>query len=293
MYATLEPCSHYGKTPPCVNSIIKSRVSRVFFSVNDPDKRTFLKSEKILNKKGIRVSKGLLKNDSLKFYKSYILNKKKNIPYLASKIALSKDLYSKDKAKKWITNKLSRGRVHLLRSIHDSILTSLKTVKDDDPMLNCRIKGLEKYSPCRFILDKNLDIPIFSKIVKSSKKYKTIIFHNSEKINKIKLLKRREIKMIKISLNKDKTFDLKKVLNKIFILGYSRVFLESGYKLNYSFLKLGLINTFYLFVSDKFLKKNGLKSFNKIINYINKNKKNKTQKTVNLDNEKLFLIDLK
>ncbi len=91
---------------------------------------------------------------------------------------------------------MSRGRVHILRAAHDSILTSIKTINDDNPTLNCRIKDLEKRSPSRFILDKNLEILMNSQIVKSAHKYKTYLFYNRGTKNKIQKLKRKKIKLI-------------------------------------------------------------------------------------------------
>ena len=104
------PC---GKTPPCVNKIISSKIKRVVYSINDPDLRTSGKSFKILNSKKIKVKKNLLKNSSKLIYKNYFYTKMKNKPYIYGKIAISKDYYLKDKKKFYITNKKSLETAHI------------------------------------------------------------------------------------------------------------------------------------------------------------------------------------
>ena len=110
----------------------------------DPDYRSYNKSEKKLLQNNIKVKKGILLSDTKIFYKSYLKYKSKGLPYVAGKMAVSKDFFTKNIKNKWITNKFSRGRVHLMRSCHDCILTSVKTIIYDDPKLTCRILGLEK-----------------------------------------------------------------------------------------------------------------------------------------------------
>ena len=142
LYVTLEPCSYYGKTQPCTNLIEKSGVKKVFFSINDPDLGSYDKSSKLLRNKKIIVKKGTCALELNLFYRSYIKSKKSLLPFVTCKLAISKDFFTKNNKKKWITNELSRGRVHILRAVHDSILTSIKTINDDNPTLNCRIKDL-------------------------------------------------------------------------------------------------------------------------------------------------------
>ena len=127
LYSTLEPCAHQGKTPPCVNIIIKKRIKSVFFAFEDPDLRTFKKAKKILESKGIK-SKLIPTRNYSKFYKSYFLNRKKSQPYVSAKIAISKDYQTINMRYKWITNNHSRKVVHLLRSQHDCIISTSKTI---------------------------------------------------------------------------------------------------------------------------------------------------------------------
>ena len=292
LYVTLEPCSHYGKTPPCVKYIIKKKIKKVFFSIKDPDLRSFDKSKNLFNKERISTNVGLLKKEVEIFYRSYLKSKSDNLPFVTSKIALSKDFYTINKNKKWITNIYSRGRVHLLRSYHDCIITSSKTIMYDNPRFTCRIEGLKDKSPSRIILDRKLKIKIKSKIIKEAKYYPTIIFYNETKKRKINLLKKFKIKFYKIPLDKDGNLNLKSSLIKAKELGFSRIFLESGIKLTTSFLAKNLIDDFIMMISNHKLGKNGGGNIKNYLNKFLRGKRKKIEK-VNLFGEKLLSYKLK
>jgi len=287
LYVTLEPCSNYGKTNPCVLNIIKNKFKKVYFSIKDPDVRSFNKASKVLRKNKIAVNIGISSNKIKKFYKSYIQSKKSKIPFVTCKLASSRDYYTINKSGKWITNEFSRGRVHIMRSQHDSIITSSKTVNIDNPVLNCRIKGLEKKSPSRIILDNYLKILTNSKVVKDSSKYRTIIFYNKKNVKKITQLKKKGIKTYRIPLNAKGDLDLREVLIKAKKLGFYRIFLESGIELASNFLKEGLVNDLKIFISNNKLKRNGTGNIKKYFKTLLKEKKYIVEK-VNLMDEKLI-----
>ena len=292
LYVTLEPCSHYGKTPPCVKTIAKNKIRRVFFSIKDPDSRSYNKSIKYLKKNKIKARHGILSFNIKDFYKSYLKNKKTNLPFVTSKIAISKDFYTINKKKKWITNKYSRGRVHLMRSCHDCILTGINTILLDNPRLTCRIDGLEKNSPSRVILDKELKIPVTSNIVRYAGRFSTIVFYNRSNQRKIKILKSLKVKLFKVPLSKDKNFDLENILIRIKALGFSRIFLESGLNLTTNFLNEGLVDVLQLFISGENLGNNGNGSFKKNMELFLK-KKRFIREKVNLFNDKLVTYQIK
>jgi len=292
LYTTLEPCSNYGKTPPCVKKIIKSKIKKVFFSINDPDARSFKKSRKKFNKNNIYVKNNINYQKTYFFYRSYIKSKKKTLPFVTAKIAVSNDFYTVNKKKHWITNEYSRGRVHLLRSFHDSLLTSSNTIIKDNPTLTCRINGLEHTSPARIILDKNLRIPINSKVVTTAKKNKTIVFFEKRKLNKINKMRNLGVELIRISCDQTNTFNLRDVLIKIKSLGFSRIFLETGLKLTEAFLKNSLVDDFHLFISNRKLRLNGKNSFKKNMRFFKRCKKISDNK-VNLLGDSLLSYRLK
>ena len=276
MYVTLEPCNHYGKTPPCTDSIIKSGIKSVFFSIKDIDNRVRGKSFAILKKNNIRVKKGLLKNEANDIYESYIINRKDKLPYVTGKIAISKNKLIYSKGVKRITNKISDKFSHYLRFKNDAIMISCKTLNTDNPRLDCRLKGYEHYSPKRIILDKNLEINLSSFIFKSANKNNTIIFYNSFNKTKIKILKKKGISLIKCKLDNKKQFDLKMILKKTFMRGVRNLLIEGGDKVTKNFLKKRLINQFYLFKSPKKLSKSKKHLIFTSINILNSRYNKKT-----------------
>ncbi len=292
LYSTLEPCSHYGKTPPCVKAIIKNKINKVFFSVNDPDYRSFKKSFNILKKNSIKVNKGILKKEVSDFYRSYINYKKKSLfPFVTCKLAVSKDFYTIDTRSRWITNKFSRGRVHLMRANHDCIITTSKTINTDNSLLTCRVNGLYSRSPSRIILDSKLKVNINSKIFKEAKKFKTIIFYNKIDKKKINTLKKHNVKLYKVNINKDGSFNLKDLLTKVKKLNFSRIMIESGIHLIKNLLKNNLINEFKIFISKKNLTNKGRGNAKFLIKLL-KNKRKVIEK-VNLFDDKLFSYKIK
>ena len=262
MYITLEPCNHYGKTPPCTKNIVKNKISEVYYSIDDIDVKVKGKSYSILKKNNINVKKGLLKKEALNLYKSYYINRKKQLPYIIGKIALSKNKIIYSDTTKRITNKISDKLTHYLRFKSDGILITSKTLNIDDPKLNCRLEGYTKFSPKRIILDKNLKINLKSYVVKSIKNENTIIFYNSNNKTKKNFLIKKGAFLINQPTQRNENFDLKKILKKLYTLGIKNLLVEGGDKLTKSFLQKKMFNEFYTFKSsENLLKKNKYVNF--------------------------------
>ena len=255
MYVTLEPCSHTGQTQPCTNLIIRSKVSEVFYSIKDIDKRVRGKTYKTLKSRNIKVKIGLLKDRVNQFYLPYFFNRKNNLPYVSGKIAISKNnlIYSKNKKK--ITNTLSDRFTHYLRLKNDSILISYKTLNIDNPKLNCRLKNMENFSPQRIILDNSLKMNIKSYLFKTANKDNTIIFYNKAHKSKILKFKRKKIKLIKSKIDKYKRFDISIIMKKLYDFGCRNLLVEGGNELTKNFLSKKIFNQFYLFKSSVKLSK--------------------------------------
>ena len=255
MYVTLEPCNHYGQTPPCTKEIIKNKIKEIIYSVDDIDKKVKGKSFKILDINNIIVKKGLLSKEVNKFYEPYFFNRKNNIPYVTGKIAVSKNDLIYSKGTKRITDIHSDKLTHLLRYKNDSLMISYKTLNEDNPKLNCRLDGLHKFSPKRVILDNNLEMNISSYIFKTANKDNTIIFYNKADKTKISIFKKKSIQLIKSTLLKNENFDIKLILKKLYSLGCRNLLVEGGNDLSHSFIKKKLFNQFYLFKGTKNLSK--------------------------------------
>ena len=287
VYLTLEPCSHYGETPPCTKALIKSRVKKVNYSIEDIDRRSFKKSKKILNLNKISTKSGLLSKEVKILYKHYNYVKKKKYPYITGKLACSSDFHIL-RNNTIITNKHSRKVSHLLRYKNHGILTSYKSINIDNPKLTCRLNGLERLSPRILVIDKDLKINVKSYIVNNSKKLNTIIFHNSKNFKRIKKLKKKGLKLIHQEVEKDGYINLKKLFKNIYNLGIYTLLVECGKSLTYKILSKKLFNEFYLFKSDKKLNNKGKINVLNINKNLNKNFKYKKYVNTYLDKDTLI-----
>ncbi len=284
LYVSLEPCSHFGKTPPCVGLIIKKKIKKVFFPKQDPNLITSGKSFKILKRNGIKVKSNLKVNRFNNFYRSYIINIKKNSPLIDAKIAISKDLFTKNTTTKLITNKNSRNVGNYLRSEYDALITTYKTINDDNPSFDCRIDGLRHKSPDLIIIDRNLKIKKKLKIFEKKLKRKIFLITSSNNQKKIKFLKSKKINVIYF-----KKLEAKEDFQGLFIFlkkkGHSRIFVESGVKFLSFLIMNNFIHNIYVFVSKNQIKKKGKKS---IKGNIRKRLKLNRMVHINLDGDKLF-----
>ena len=288
LYLTMEPCTHYGLTPPCTNLIKKKGIKRVYYSFNDIDERTANKSKKVLNKKNILVRRVRL-NSFKDFYQSYYSIKKDVIPLVDAKIAISKDYYSIQKGSKWITNHLSRKRVHLIRSEYDCILSTSKSINKDNSLLNCRLKGFDDKKPDLIIIDLNLKVKKTLNLFKISKKRRILIITSSTNKRKILYFKKKGIKIIFVKSLKTKSnfISLFMILKK---RGYNRLLVESGLIFLNTLIKNKLVSNLYLFQTEKKLGKTGINnSTSKFIKQMNL--KNKIK--VNLNGENLYKLEIK
>jgi len=282
MYVTLEPCTHYGITPPCTNLIKKKRVKKVYYCFEDPDIRTYKKAKIVLNNRIKKIKK--IDDRNKDFYKSYFLNKKYKLPFIDAKIAISKDFSTISKKNKWITNSRSRKVSHLIRSKYDCIISTSASINKDNSLLNCRIKGLNNFKPDLVIIDRKLRLKKNLALYSLTKKRKTYLLTTSNNSKQTSFLKKRNIKIIKLNslLTKDDFFNL---FRKLFQLGKRRILIESGLIFLNQLLKMNFINNLYIFKSNTKLRSNGFN--NSKINLI-KNLKISKQVNVNLNNDKLL-----
>ena len=288
LYVTLEPCTHYGITPPCTNIIAKKGVKRVYFSFDDSDKRTAKRSKKKLRKKKIKVYKKL-NNNFKDFYQSYFLNQKHNTPFIDAKIAISKDYLTINKKAKWITNSLSRRRTHLIRSEYDAIISTSKSINKDNSLLNCRLAGFNSNKPDLIIIDLMLKIKTNLSLFKNINKRKILIVTSISDSKKISYLRKKGVKIILIeSLDSKKDFiNLFKILRKY---AYNRILVESGLIFLNKLLKENLIFNLYVFQKSSKLGRNGRNNTsNKLLKKLTLKKK----VNVNLSGDKLYKIKFK
>ena len=176
VYVTLEPCSHYGRTPPCANALVEAGVARVVISLTDPDPRVSGRGIAILREAGIIVETGLMEEEGRRALAAYLTRQTKGRPHVTLKLAVSADgMLGRRGEEVSITGPEARAQVHRLRAEGDAILVGIGTVLSDDPELTVRISGLEKRSPTRIVLDRRLELPLDSKLVKSASDVPVIV----------------------------------------------------------------------------------------------------------------------
>ncbi|MEM8799817.1 MAG: bifunctional diaminohydroxyphosphoribosylaminopyrimidine deaminase/5-amino-6-(5-phosphoribosylamino)uracil reductase RibD [Pseudomonadota bacterium] len=165
-YVTLEPCAHFGKTPPCAAALINSGIRRVVSAVEDPDERVAGRGHAMLRHAGISVDIGLCAEAAHAANLGFILNRTLKRPFVTAKVATSLDarIATVTGASKWITGEPARAHGHLMRAKHDAILIGAGTLRADNPILNCRLSGLEARSPIRVIVSSSGDLPEKAKL---------------------------------------------------------------------------------------------------------------------------------
>lgn len=251
LYVTLEPCCHYGKTPPCTEAIISSGISKVYVGIMDPNPLVAGKGIAILRNNGIAVQVGLLEEECRsqnKIFLHYIQNR---TPYVAFKYAMTLDgkIATVTGASRWITNEKSREYVHNLRGTYTAIMVGIGTVLADDPMLNCRL--VEGRDPIRIVCDSHLRIPINSRIVTTAGNIRTIIATCESDSSKTRPLVEKGCEILEVPKDSNGSVDLPVLMSRLGELNIDSVMIEGGSSLGFAALKSQIINKIYAFIAPK------------------------------------------
>ncbi len=251
MYVTLEPCCHYGKTPPCTEAIIESGIKKVFVGCTDGNPIVENKGIDILRKNGIEVIVGVLEKECRKLNEIFFHYIKCGRPFVIMKYAMTADgkIASYTGHSKWITGELARKHVHKIRNRVSGIMAGIGTVLADDPLLTCRIEG--GVNPTRIICDSSLKIPYDCNIIKTAGDVKTYIAvsqnHDEEKRKRLE-----DLGAEFIICGKEQT-DIKEILNVLGKKKIDSVLIEGGGKLNFSALSANTVNKVYSYIAPKIL----------------------------------------
>lgn len=254
LYVNLEPCNHYGKTPPCTDLIIRSGIKKVFIGMQDPNPQVNGKGTEILRKNGIEVETGLLEAEceSLnEFFIKYIIT---GTPFVLLKYAMTLDgkIATVENASRWITGEKSRKIVHELRHSMGSVMVGADTVIYDDPMLNVRLKRKHIKSPLKIIADSTLRIPTTSKVFAMEPQLCLIVTTERADKNKAATMRRMGAQIL-ICPDKDNRVDLEFLFQSLGRMGIAAVLLEGGSTLAFSALKYGLVDKVAAFIAPKIL----------------------------------------
>ncbi|MBN2801838.1 MAG: bifunctional diaminohydroxyphosphoribosylaminopyrimidine deaminase/5-amino-6-(5-phosphoribosylamino)uracil reductase RibD [Deltaproteobacteria bacterium] len=254
IYVTLEPCCHYGKTPPCTDAIIAAGISRVVVGMLDPDEKVKGTGIKILSE-SCDITTGVLETDCKNMLEGYIHHRTCKLPFVHLKSAITLDGFTATKSgdSKWITDETSRTIAHNIRSESDAVLVGINTVLKDDPDLTVRLcKGI---NPVRIVLDTNLKIPMNSKLVNTAGTLSdVIIIHkNGADLKKIEALHNKNVKTIENPVDASGYLDLKNLISEFNNMGFLKIMVEGGATVTGSFIRQNLADKLSLFIAPKII----------------------------------------
>lgn len=252
LYVTLEPCSHYGKTPPCTKLIISSKIKRCVIATLDPNPLVSGQGVKQLEEAGIEVIIGVLENEARNLNKVFFKYIENKIPYIFIKAGITLDgkIATQSFSSQWITNSLARNKVEKYRNFFSGILVGANTVVQDNPSLRCKVLG--NRNPYRLILDKDLIISEKYSIISNNEDQKTFIITSEKNINleKFQLFSEKfSIKFITFSENEN----LKDILKKIGSYNIDSILVEGGSGVISSFFKEEIYDGGEIIIAPKIL----------------------------------------
>jgi diaminohydroxyphosphoribosylaminopyrimidine deaminase/5-amino-6-(5-phosphoribosylamino)uracil reductase len=248
LYATLEPCSHHGKTPPCAEAIIAAGIARVVSAIEDPNPEVAGQGDAMLRAAGIEVTTEVCAEEARRAHAGHIRRILDGRPHVTLKLAVSSDgkagLAGRRPAR--ITGEESRARVHLMRAMNDAILTGIGTVLSDDPALTCRLPGMAAQSPVRVVLDQSLRLPPSAKLVQTARQVPVwVICGEDAPANRERALAELGV-IVQRTEAGESGLDLHAVLQALATRGITRLMVEAGPRLCAAFLRSDLIDEAYL-----------------------------------------------
>lgn len=253
MYVTLEPCCHYGRTPPCTQAILEQKIAKVVTGSRDPNPQVAGKGIQILRQAGVEVVEDFMREECDSLNPVFFHYITAGTPYVVMKYAMTADgkIATRTGASRWITGEESRALVHEMRHNYMGIMAGIGTVLADDPMLNVRTEG--KKSPVRIICDSNLRIPEGSQICRTAGEYKTIVAcgHVTGAVKeKAERLKHMGVEVVSMPDSEGRV-DLCRLMECLGGQGLDSVLLEGGARLNDSALQAGIVQEVNVFVAPK------------------------------------------
>jgi diaminohydroxyphosphoribosylaminopyrimidine deaminase / 5-amino-6-(5-phosphoribosylamino)uracil reductase len=247
VYVTLEPCAHHGQTPPCANALVEAGVARVVAAAVDPDPRVCGAGFTHLERHGIEVTRSILESEARAVNAGFLKKVIDGRPLVALKIAETLDgrIADANGNSRWITSVEARRHGHLLRAKYDAIMVGIGTVLADDPLLICRLPGLETRSPIRVVLDSKLQLPRDSQLVRTAQNNPLIVFTLVQSGGGDLIASGVEIERFQTGENGFPA--IAAVLTSLANRGVTRLLVEGGSRVHASFLKSGLTDLLHLF----------------------------------------------
>jgi len=252
-YVTLEPCSHHGRTPPCVDALLAAGVSRVVYAIGDPDPRVNGRGEKLLRKAGVKVEAGLLEREAEAINAGFLMRNRRGRPFIRLKSAASLDGATAlaNGASQWITSEAARADVQHWRARSSALLTSAATVLADDPRLDVRIDTPRQ--PLRVVLDRRRQVDRKARILKPPGE--VLLFTAAKPRERVKADERMGAARVERVRVLRGHLDLARVFEKLGELAINEVLVECGPRLAGALFVAGLVDEWLLYLAPKLLGK--------------------------------------
>ncbi len=257
LYVNLEPCTHHGKQPPCVEAIVKSGIKRVVVGTLDANPQVHGQGIRFLKNHGVEVAHGILQDACYELNAGFFKHIKTGLPYVTLKIAQSLDgrITAADGSSQWISSMASRRYTHRMRSECDAILAGIGTVLSDDPELNVRlVKGPQ---PRRVVLDSRLRMPLSARLLNDSQAKRSIIAsvdsNDDKKLEKIRQIESRGAEVWLLPQDKEGRVELMSLCRRLGENGVTSLLVEGGAQIFSAFLRAGLVDKLAVFIAPKIL----------------------------------------
>ena len=256
VYVTLEPCAHYGRTPPCARTLVERKVGKVVMAMLDPNPLVAGKGAAILRQAGIPVEVGLLSKEAARLNEVFIKNMMVEKPFITAKLAQSLDgrIASRTGKSQWITNDWARSKGHYLRSIYDGILVGINTIITDNPLLTCRIEREAHdapHQPVRIVLDTYGRIPETALVLTDKTSPTIVVTTTLCDTDKMRRLKDMGARVILAPLGSDGHIDLPQMLDLLWQENIRSILVEGGSTVQGSFFDHKLVDKIYAFLGNK------------------------------------------
>lgn len=262
MYVTLEPCSHFGKTPPCSHAIVEKGITRVVVGILDPNPLVAGKGIEYLQKAGIEVECGVLQDEAKRQNEAFLKYITKKEPYVIMKAAMTLDgkIASHTLSSKWVTGEIARDYVHELRHRVSGIMVGVGTVLADDPSLTTRRCHGAGKDPIRIVVDSFARIPETARMLNQSSDAQTIIAV-TEQADAEKLRRLEAMGAIIICVpSRNQRVDLNALMIELGKREIDSILLEGGSELNFAALEAGIVDKLSIFIANKVIGGNSAKT---------------------------------
>lgn len=260
-YVSLEPCSHHGGTPPCVDRLIDAGVARVVFALEDPNPKVKGRGQAALSAAGIAVICGVLETPARAVHAGHIMRVTQGRPWVTLKLAVSRDgcIAGPGNVPVAISGPQARARAHMLRATHDAILVGVGTALSDDPELTCRLPGMAERSPVRVVLDSRLRLPRDCRLLRTVDAAPVwLVTGEAPERSRAAALESAGARLLRVESDGEGHVAVRAALEALAGQGITRLLVEGGAAVAGALLAADLVDEAVIFDSDREIGAGGL-----------------------------------